>query len=371
MILESVELKNFRLHKNSNINFSKKLNFIIGGNGQGKTSILESIYFLCTTKSLNQVSDSEAVRFKENDFEVNGRFCDLTNYNVRLYYSLDTNRKHYFIDGKQIHRASSIIGKFPVVSLTPSDHSITLGSPGDRRKFVDSVISQASATYLNILLDYNKTLRQRSSLLSQIKETRNSFLYGELDAWTETLINNGAEIIDHRIKFINTFNGYVNKAYKNIMGSSESPKIHYRDEEIKLSVDEIKNKFREELKKQREAELRRTTNLVGPHRDEFNFYINDFELKKYGSQGQHKTFQIALRFAQFYYLKDTLGKTPLFLLDDIFGELDSFRAGKISEYLNDVGQALITMTDFGKLEAINKSASDLIIKVNNGEISYA
>lgn len=370
MILESIELKNFRLHKNSSINFSDKLNFIIGGNGQGKTSILESIYFLCTTKSLNQVLDSEVVSFNENEFEIKGKFQDTTNNNVRLYYSLDSNKKHYFIDGKQVHRASSVIGKFPVVSLTPSDHALTLGSPAERRKFVDSVISQASATYLKILLEYNKTLRQRSSLLSQIKEQRSSKLFDQLDAWTEALISNGSEIIKHRISFVKEFNSYVARAYKNIMNEQEFPFISYKYLNNTDKETEINKKFAAELENKKNDELRRATNLVGPHRDDLLFSVNEFELKKYGSQGQHKTFQIALRFGQFFYLKDALSKTPVFLLDDVFGELDSFRAGKISEYLNDVGQAFITMTDFTKLEKLKKTEADYILNINNGMVSY-
>ena len=146
MILESLTLKNYRLHKSTDLQFSNKLNYILGGNGQGKTTLLEAIYSLCTTKNLNQANDSEAVNFEEKFFEVKGTFKELTEHNIRLFFDSDVNKKSYFLDNKQIYKASSVIGEFPLVTLTPSDHAITQGSPAERRKFVDSVISQASHT---------------------------------------------------------------------------------------------------------------------------------------------------------------------------------------------------------------------------------
>ena len=190
MILSSIHLKNFRSHKNTNLIFSEKLNYIVGGNGQGKTSILESIYFLCTTKGYNSKSDNEVTRFNEKEFEIKGSFKDLTENDIRIYFSLEENKKYYFQNSKLVNRLSDVIGKFPVVILTPADHSITQGSPGDRRKFVDSVISQSSETYLKLLLDFNRTLRQRSSLLTRIKEQyrKSQAVYNELDAWTTKLL---------------------------------------------------------------------------------------------------------------------------------------------------------------------------------------
>ena len=370
MILNKIELTNFRLHKNTVLNFSEKLNYIVGGNGQGKTTILEAIYYLCTTKNLNQSPDSEALTFNESFLELTGEFKDLTEDKSRLVYSAEANKKSFFVNDKQVYRASSIIGKFPVVTLTQSDHSITFGSPGDRRKFVDSVISQSSETYLKILLEYNKTLRQRSSLLSMLKESREPSLFEELDAWTETLVATGKEIIKHRITFVKEFSEYVKESYVKIMEGNENPEIDYNFLG-ESNVDKVEETFRKELENRRNDELIRATNLVGPHRDDFIFKINDFELRKYGSQGQHKTFQIALRFGEFFYLKDILGKTPIFLMDDIFGELDTYRSKKISDYLRNVGQAFITMTDFNKIESLEVLKNDKIIKVEKGSVVYA
>ncbi len=370
MILKSIHLKNFRIHKNTELEFSDKLNYIVGGNGEGKTSIIESIYYLCTTKSFNTKVDSEALRFDENEFEIDGMFTDLTKNRVRVLYNFQENKKNYFQNNKIVSRSADVIGRFPVVILTPADHSITQGPPSERRKFVDSVISQASGTYLQILLDYNKTLRQRSSLLSRIKETRNPGLYAELDAWTEKLMASGTEIIEHRLNFIKDFDSYIKESYKIIMGVDEIPGIYYSFLDG-IETTDIGRGFRELIEEKREEEMRRAANLAGPHRDDFILEINGINLRTYGSQGQHKTYQVVLRFAEFFYLKEVSGKTPLFLLDDVFGELDTSRSIKISEYLRDVGQAFITLTDFSNLTFLNIREEDNVFRISNGVISNA
>jgi DNA replication and repair protein RecF len=369
MILSRLSLRNFRIHKNINLTFSDTLNYIVGGNGQGKTSLLEAAYYLCTTKSFN-AKDIEAVSFGENDFEVNGFFHDITEDKIRLFFSVPENHKYYFQNDKLISRSSQVIGKFPVVILTPADHTITQGSPAERRKLVDSVISQASSTYLNILLDYNKTLKQRTVVLNRLRDNFTKSGLTELDAWTEKLIENGVELIFHRNNFIKNFNRYVSESYQKIIGNKEKPSIEYNFLDG-CSEDKIPETLNIFIAEKRSEEIRRGVNLVGPHRDDFIFKINEINLRTYGSQGQHKTFQTALRFAEFFYLKDTSGKTPIFLLDDVFGELDAQRAGKISEYLKEVGQAFITLTDFADFSFLKKDEKDLIIKLDNGNITYA
>ncbi len=370
MILTSIYLRNFRIHKDTKINFAKSLNYIVGGNGQGKTTILDSIYYLCTTKSYNTKTDSESVRFNEEGFELGGVFKGLSENKISVIYSLKENKKDYFQDSKKITRSVDIIGKFPVVMLTPSDHSITQGYPGDRRKFIDSVISQASGTYFRILLDYNKTLRQRSSLLSQIKEKKRSFLFDELNAWTTKLVQSGGEIIEHRKKFVEEFNDFIKESYEKIMGNDEIPVIKYSFFDGNRS-EKTEEDFWKLLNQKKEEELRRAANLVGPHRDDFIFEINGLNLKTFGSQGQHKTFQVVLRFAQFFYLKKITGKTPVFLLDDVFGELDKKRSVRISEYLREVGQAFITLTDFTNFSFLKREENDALLQINNGSVTYA
>lgn len=370
MVLKDLELVSFRLHRHTVLKFSDNLNYIVGGNGQGKTTVLESIYYLCTTKNLNQYLDKETVNFNEDHFEITGKFKDKVENKVHIHFSKETNRKTTTLDDKNVNRASDLIGKFPVVTLVQSDHEITMGSPAERRKFVDSVISQSNETYLRILLDYNKILKQRSQLLTEIRDQNDKSLLSQLDAWTESLINTGAELIKHRQTFCDEFESYLVDSYNKIMNGEEVPGINYLFFNTEIDLEKVEEEFRKRLSEERENEIRRATNLIGPHRDDFLFLINDMELRKYGSQGQHKTFQIALRFGEFFFIKDKQGKTPIFLMDDVYGELDTFRAQKTSEFLNEIGQAFITMTDFGRLEKIYSGNGDLIIKVDNGATSY-
>jgi DNA replication and repair protein RecF len=370
MILSNIQLKNFRSHKNINLNFSNRLNYIIGGNGQGKTSVIEAIVYLCTTKGHTAKTDGEAVTFNEKRFEISGIFRGETENKASIVYSINDNKKNYLKDEKKITRAADIIGKFPVVLLSPEDHAITQGSPGERRKFVDSVISQASATYLRNLLDYNKTLRQRSSLLGQIKEYRDKKAINELDAWSSILVRTGSYIIRQRKKFIVNFNEHVKQSYNFIMNNNEIPEIIYAYLES-YSGDNIEEEFERQLTKRKEEEIVRGTNLVGPQRDDFIFSIDSNSLKTYGSQGQHKTFQVALRFAEFFYLNEVIGTEPIFLLDDVFGELDAYRAQKISEYLTEVGQAFITVTDLSDFSFLRRNETDRVIKLKAGEVTYA
>jgi DNA replication and repair protein RecF len=260
---------------------------------------------------------------------------------------------------------------YPLVILTPADHNITQGSPFERRKFIDSVISQSSQTYLKLLLDYNKTLRHRAVLLNQLKETNEVNLLSQLDAWSEKLILSGTELFKHREKFVREFIIYVRSSYSFIMEGDEEPEIIYEYLNDETLENDIEKRFRNNMILKHNEEIRRGTNLVGPHRDDFIFRINGRDLKKYGSQGQHKTFQIILRFAEYFYLKETIGREPIFLMDDVFGELDAYRAGKISEHLIDLGQAFITLTDFSNFAYLKKSDSDKVIKVFNGKTVYA
>jgi DNA replication and repair protein RecF len=370
MILSSIQLRNFRSHKNTTLNLSPRVNYIIGGNGQGKTSVIEAIFYLCTTKSHCAKIDREAVSFNEESFEITGRFRGATVNKVDARYSINENKKYYFRDEKRITRIIDIIGKFPVVLLTPDDHAITQGAPRERRKFIDSVISQASETYLRNLLEYNKTLRQRSALLSRIKEFKDKKTSEELEAWSSILVRTGSYIIRQRKQFIEIFDEYINQSYKAIMEGEEKPSISYIHLEG-YTGNEVEREFERLLIRRKEEEKARGTNLVGPQRDDFIFDINGYNLKTYGSQGQHKTFQVALRFAEFFYLKEITGITPIFLLDDIFGELDTNRASKISQYLTGVGQAFITSTDLSNLTFLKKGRSDMVIRLKAGEVTYA
>jgi DNA replication and repair protein RecF len=370
MFLSSINLRNIRKHTETKFEFADKLNYIVGGNGVGKTTILEAIYYLCTTKSCVTTTDSEAVRIGERGFDIIGFFSGSTRESVQIKYTSGDNKKMYILNNKPVNRFSDIVGKFPAVLLSPGDHSITQGYSSDRRKFVDSVISQASRTYLKILIEYNKILKQRTYLLNRLHEGGGRD-YHELEAWNAKLITSGAEIIRHRQNFILIFQPYIKESFQKILFGKEEPKIYYYFLEGKYT-DEYEKGFGELLDRRRDEEIRRGTNLVGPHKDDFIFEINEMSLRNFGSQGQHKTYQTALRFAEYFYLKDKTGKSPTFLLDDVFGELDAERAAAISNYLGEIGQAFITLTDFGNIKFLNMNKDNRVINISTeGKISYA
>ncbi len=362
MLLSSLSVKNFRKHISSNFQFAEGLNYIVGKNSIGKTSILEAIHYLCSSRNIF-AKDSEVLSFNQDQFEIEGVFQNKNINKVRYFFNNNENKKYYFLNGKQIHKSSEIVGRFPVVTLTPNDHQITQGSPADRRKFFDSVFSQASKTYLDFLIDYNKILKNRSVILNKLSEKITPSLLDELDSWTENLITKGAQIIKYRKKFIRDFNNYLIDSYAQIMDSNEIPSIKYLTISDEPDFDE-KTVLESLIKENRELEIKRNINLFGPHRDDFLFEINGINLKKFGSQGQNKTFQITLRFAEFFYLKEFTNEVPIFLLDDVFSELDAFRAGRVSEFLKKVGQAFITLTDFSNLSFLSKSDRDIIINLS-------
>lgn len=369
MILSNLSVQNFRIHQSSEIAFSGNLNYIVGGNGEGKTTLIEAVYFLCTTKNFKGASDSELLRFGTDLYEISGVFQEKVIHKPRIAYAAQNGKRVYTLDGKNVTRAADVIGKFPIVLLTPADHELTQGSPADRRKLIDSAISQANSAYLHSLLEYTKILKQRTALLNLIREQRRSDYLDELDAWDKQLVYYGFKLMQWRIEFIRDFDRFVREAYQFIMQNEEIPEIHYpalqeQDNEI------TEARFAEKLRLRREEEIRRGSNLTGPHRDDFIFSINEKNLKTYGSQGQHKTFQTALRFAEFFYLKEKTGIAPVFLLDDVFGELDMKRAVRISNYLKTVGQAFITITDFSNYRFLNKEQNDCLIRVQKGNVSY-
>jgi DNA replication and repair protein RecF len=371
MHLNYLELTNFKSHRESKFHFSEGLNYFVGGNGQGKTTILEAIYLLCTTKTLGLANEEESITFQENYFNIRGNIKELTENQIFINFNTEENKKKVNLDGKLVHRASEFVGKFPVVLLSLSDHEITLGGPGERRKFVDSIISQSNSAYLKLLLEYNKILKQRTSLLLALKEAKREEFFLQLQVWNESLLKIGSQLIIHRFEFIREFIPYVQKAFSFVMEEKEIPTITYETILPNIDENEVNLVFEKELANNELAEIARTKNLVGPHRDEFHFFLNGKLLKKYGSQGQHKTFQIALRFAEFYYIMERTGKTPIFLMDDIFGELDSSRSGKIKNFLGQIGQAFITMTDFTKYEQLHTNKKDSLFMVEQGKVQIA
>jgi len=320
----------------------------LGENGEGKTNILESISYLCLSKSFYAANDTVVMNINKKGFTVTGNFISDGNvlYDVRITFDKQQNQKSITVNKAKVDKASSLVGRFPVVILSSEQSSITVGSPSDRRRFVDFVVSQSSRTYLESLIDYRRILKQRNKILSDMLVLRKENDVA-IEPWNENLVRVGAVIIIKRKEFVESFRSLVIDSYATIAGTSEKPEFYYLpsfecDTDGKNTIETV---FRQALEDHHKEERRIGYSLVGPHRDEFVFQINKFDTRNFASQGQHKTFLVALKLAEFFYLKEKCNETPILLLDDVLSEMDRPRSQRLLEETAKLGQVFITSTD--------------------------
>jgi DNA replication and repair protein RecF len=350
MILRTLRLRSFRAHAETTIDLSPKANLLHGANGVGKTNVLEAIHYLCLTKSFAATNDRYVVRKGAPYFEVEGLFEGVrsTETRVRLVY-VPSEGKKVFVNGAPLDRLAEIVGMLPVVVFSPEDHALTAEGPSERRRFLNNILSQARPVYMDDLMKYRRARKQRNEVLRQYKKRPDPPPTPVLEPWTEEIISLGSRVIHRRNQFLQTFTGYLADAYQRIEAVAEKPTIEYDtidDLDPDATADDVAEAFRSELDRKADHEQQRGTTLVGPQRDELVFRLDDLEVRRYGSQGQHRTFGMALKLAQFFYLKDRLDTTPLLLLDDAFGKLDARRTEVFLDLLDSdaVGQSFITAT---------------------------
>jgi DNA replication and repair protein RecF len=348
MRIEAVRLRNFRNHADTSLEFGEGVNVLLGQNGQGKTNILEAISYLSLTKSFYASSDATAVQFGSDSFEVEGSIVAASGlrYDARVAYALGTGEKMFTVNGARPESLASVIGTFPVVILSPENNAITFGSPSARRRFVDLTLSQVSRVYLEDLLEYRRTLRQRNRLLSDARSGGGN-LGAVLEPWSIGLVQYGSRIVKRRQQFVAEFRQYIERSYRMLVAAGEDPGVAYTSFSslpAEATTEEIALLMNGALKERAGEEMRRGSTLVGPHRDELHFSINGAALQQYASQGQHKTFLVALKTAEFFYLQERRGEAPIFLLDDLFSELDEERSRRILELIAGLGQTIITTT---------------------------
>jgi DNA replication and repair protein RecF len=349
MILSGVKLSNFRNHTATAIEFVPGINALLGNNGQGKTNVLEAVSYLSLTKSFYAAGDTDAVQIGKEGFEVEGvlRSGTGTGHTVRVAFSRLPPAKSFLIDGTPPERLSSVIGMFPVVVLSPENSAITFGGPAERRKFMDLTLSQVSRVYLDDLLEYRRILKQRNRLLADAR-FGGTVIAGLLEPWTDNLARCGARIAARRIVFVDEFRSYMRRAYHDLAPEGEVPDMQYRcgfpldgagDQETVAVC------LRAALDARSKDEVTRGVTLAGPHRDELALTINSIGVQQFASQGQHKTLLVALKVAEFFYVRERREEVPLFLLDDVFSELDTGRAERILALASGIGQTMITTTD--------------------------
>lgn len=387
MILKRIILRNFRNYEEQAIDFNRTFNFIFGDNGHGKTNILEAISLLTYGRSFTGTIDNECVKFGTEELFVEGEFeNDLENkFMVRLIYSNSLKKKAYFLNGEKVSGFSSdIFGRFPVVFLSPQNLSITYGNPSERRKFFDILIAQTSKVYLGYLKELSKLIKLKNALLKNNLANGN---YSDnefsrlLDSYNEKFLDASSNIIFRRFEFLKNFRSYFQNNFSELISEQDIPFIHYYSEvfgeiaDKKLNIEEIRAGLSNEMTNRKKEEIVRGISLVGPQRDDFIFRLkktsdngnnpDGFALKSFGSQGEHKTFLIGLKLAEYYYIKDTLGTNPILMLDDVLSELDFSRITNIISHLNSFGQILLTTTDINYSNGIKNFYKDNEISLFN------
>ena len=351
MKIREIHVQKFRNHAQSDVVFGEGINAVLGENGEGKTNLLEAISYLCLTKSFFGSADGVVLQVGESRFEITGELetDEGIRYHVGVAYNQADGDKQFLINKSSVEKFSEVVGQFPVVVLSPESGAITTGGPVDRRRFLDFVISQSSKLYLEDLLEYRRVLRQRNRLLFDSKVNR-SDCTELLEPWDEELIERGSRITHRRGVFLKELQPIVHESYGKIAGRTEKPTINYQPsvaESEGVSEEELRGAFRRELNRKSGEERRLGITLVGPHRDELELAINKLGVRSHASQGQHKTFLIALKVAEFLYLQNKRNERPILLLDDIFTELDNHRAERLLALTGSVGQAFITATSEG------------------------
>ncbi len=323
MLIRSLKLNHFRNHTDTFIEFSPGMNVITGPNGAGKTSLIDGIHYLCMSRSFCVSSDMYVVQQGESFFQIKGDFegSIRSRFEVSCNYSRGEG-KTFFVNGSKLDRLSDLIGMVPVVTLSPDDKRLTREGPVERRSFLDAFISQISGNYLRDLMDYNRIRKQRNRVLQDYNQAP-SLVEAYLEPWTRQLIEKGSAIIFKRNEILNRFKNFLAEDYALVSGIEIDIDLTYDSIcEDYSSIEEITSQYRDKLDEAREKELEREQTLVGPHRDEITFYLQNLELRKFGSQGQHRLFALAIKLAQLHFYSEELDDLPILLLDDVFGDLD-------------------------------------------------
>jgi DNA replication and repair protein RecF len=360
MYLQKISLNHFKSYEYECFEFSERVNCIVGENGTGKTNLLDAIYFLALTKSSISNQDALSINHEAEYMMLEGEFTnqapfapdggasDTKSYSkthpsgaggaVLITISLQRGQKKAVLrDKKAYERISEHIGKFPVVMLSPNDTDVIRDGSEERRKFFDGIMAQLDAEYLENLLQYNRLLLQRNLLLKQFAD-RNYTDDLLLDVYSDPLVEVGLKLYQARNQFISQFLPIFKKHYATLSDGREEVEMIYESE---VGADNFAQVFRRN--RQRDLVAQRT--IMGVHKDDFIFEINGFTLRKFGSQGQQKSFVIALKLAQFEMLSQQKGFPPILLLDDIFDKLDDRRIQQLINMMVDGTFSQVFITD--------------------------
>lgn len=342
MWIKNIKIKNFRNYINEEISFNKNINVFYGENAQGKTNIIESIFLCGIGKSFRAKSDNEMINFNYENAIIEIEF-QKKDRDGKIKIELG-QRKNIYLNGIKLKKISELLGNINLVIFTPEDINILKGSPQERRKFLDIMISQLRPNYLNCLTLYLKTLEQRNNYLKQIKENRKDEDF--LEILDEKLAEYGELIYKYREEFIEKIKSKIENIHSLITEDKEKIKIEY------ISNCKEKEAFLKLLKERKKLDIIKGFTTKGIHRDDFKVYINEKEIDLYGSQGQNRTAMLSLKLSELEVIKDEIGEEPILLLDDFMSELDSKRRKNFIENIKNT-QIIITCTEKLALEKLN------------------
>ena len=365
MIIKKISVVNFRNLIKQTINFDKKTNIFIGDNAQGKTNILESIYFLALTKSY-RTSDINLINKDDTFTKVKGEIRD-TGIFKSLSVEVNEEKKIVKINNNEINKISDYITNLNVVLVSPEDINILQGTPAERRNFLNIELSQLSKNYIKKYNEFNKILKIRNNYLKMNYNNMN-FDSRYLDSLTENLIEREIDIYQERNNFIEKINDNIGLIYKDIIGIDGFKVVYETNVEFdNFEREHLKERLISKYKKSLNKEIDNGMTLYGPHRDDLRFLIVDDDIKIYGSQGQQKVAIIALKLSEIPIFKEITDTSPIILLDDVFSELDIKTRNKLINYINNDIQVVITSND---TRGINKKflESAKIFKVVKGNI---
>ncbi len=357
MFIKELTLVNYKNFASETFSFDKKINCFVGNNGVGKTNVLDAIYHLSYTKGYFNSIASQNIRYKTDFFVIEGNFQKNKREEIISCSLKKGHKKLVKRNGKEYEKLSNHFGLLPVVIISPSDTNLIIEGSDMRRKFMDSIISLNDKEYLKTLIKYNKVLAQRNSLLKFFAANR-TFDLTNIEIYDEQLVSFGKIIFDKREEFLMEFIPIFQKRYKQIIGSFQENMIEENVELIyrsQLITNDLQNILKHNI--ERDRLLQYTS--AGIHKDDLIFTLNDHQIKKSGSQGQQKSYLIALKLAQFDFVKQQSNITPILLLDDIFDKLDEIRVSHLVNLVNDenFGQIFITDTHSERAENIIKKVN--------------
>ena len=365
MFLKCISVTNFRNYDSLDLELSSNVNIIYGDNAQGKTNLLESIYFLAMTKSHRSFIDDNLIREGEKIAKISGIISN-NEFDTDLKIVLSSASKKMFVDGDNYKKVSEYVSRMNVIIFYPEDLELVKGGPLVRRRYINLELSQLYSNYMDILNDYKKLIKIKGNYLKSIKSGKIDDNYYSI--LNEYIIKRSVPIYVMRKKFIDKINMYASSIFFDLSGTNGF-NVRYKTSISMDDVDSdrIDNELREQSKLLLSDEIKMGKNLLGPSFDDFEFYIDDMNIKKYGSQGQQRMAVLSIKLSEIEIFKNYLNTSPILLLDDVFSELDSVRKNNLLKYVNSSVQTIITSTDLDSIDESIVSKAKLF-NIKNGKV---